>query len=119
MDALDNSLGPIMAIFGAVSLVMSIFFIICTWIIFKKMGEPGWKCLIPIYNGWVSCKHVVGAGWKMFLMGIPVFGLFYSLYFAYKLFDKFGFSTVATILFLLFPFVGLPVAAFSSAEWSE
>lgn len=27
-----------------------------SWFLFKKAGEPGWKSLIPIYNGYVAYK---------------------------------------------------------------
>lgn len=28
------------------------------WMVFKKYGEPGWKALIPIYNGYVEYGKV-------------------------------------------------------------
>ena len=34
--------------------------IIGCWKIFGKFGEPGWKCIIPIYSTWVEYKHT----WK-------------------------------------------------------
>lgn len=37
--------------------------VIATWKIFKKAGEPGWKCLIPIYNTYIMYKIVGMKGW--------------------------------------------------------
>lgn len=119
MDGFNNASDIAGLVFVIFSLAVSIFFLVCSWKIYNKMGEPGWKCIIPIYCVWVLCKHVVGAGWKMFLTIIPIFGTFYALYIQYKLFEKFGFSTITSILFMIFPVVGLPVAAFSDAAWSD
>lgn len=32
--------------------------VIGTWRLFKKMGEPGWKSLIPVYSDYVLYKRV-------------------------------------------------------------
>jgi hypothetical protein len=41
-------------------LVFVVLPFIANWNIYKKMGEPGWKGIIPYYNTYVMCKHV----WK-------------------------------------------------------
>lgn len=33
-----------------ISIVLTVLFIVALWKVFTKAGEPGWKCLIPIYN---------------------------------------------------------------------
>jgi hypothetical protein len=49
---------------GATELVWLVILVIlpliANWNIYKKMGEPGWKGIIPYYNTYVLCKHV----WK-------------------------------------------------------
>ena len=55
------------AVGSLVSLVMGILSIIGGWKMFQKMGEVGWKCLIPFYNTWVEYKHT----WKPAMM-IPI-----------------------------------------------
>ena len=42
--------GATVGIFFMCAFILYILTIIATWKIFKKAGEPGWKCLIPIYN---------------------------------------------------------------------
>ncbi len=37
-------------------IVFWIFQIIAYWKLFTKAGEPGWKSIIPIYNGYVQYK---------------------------------------------------------------
>lgn len=39
-----------------ISLALAVFGIVCMWKVFEKAGEPGWKCLIPIYNAYIFLK---------------------------------------------------------------
>ena len=43
-----------------ISLAVCIIMIIAVWRIYKKAGEPGWACLIPIYNLFVLLRF----SWK-------------------------------------------------------
>jgi len=56
----SSSTGNFLAGMGVGSIILSIaasvFGIICMWRIFVKAGEPGWKCLIPVYNIFVFMK---------------------------------------------------------------
>jgi hypothetical protein len=44
-------------VFGTILLAscmaIVVLMLISGWKIFVKMGEPGWKCLVPYYNMWV------------------------------------------------------------------
>ncbi len=75
------------AIFIAVyiGLVFVIYLLYCfaAWRIFTKMGEKGWKSLIPIYNLYILTKCV--AKKKLFL---PIF-LLYVVMFAASLTNSF------------------------------
>ena len=55
------------AIGTLVSFVMTVLSIVGRWKTFRKMGEPGWKCLIPLYSTWVEYSHT----WNPVMM-IPV-----------------------------------------------
>ena len=58
------------AMFGAAALIAAFYYAILVgvavlqyvgwWKVFVKAGQPGWKCLIPFYNGHVMYKLV----WK-------------------------------------------------------
>ena len=52
-----------------------IFLIASQWIMFKKAGESGWKCLIPIYNIYILCKIARRPKlfWKYMVSSILVF----------------------------------------------
>jgi hypothetical protein len=38
------------------STAISIFSVVCMWMVFEKAGEPGWQAIIPIWNAWVLAK---------------------------------------------------------------
>lgn len=40
------------------AVIIAIFSLITTWIIFKKAGQPGWAAIIPIYNLIIMLKVV-------------------------------------------------------------
>lgn len=44
----------------AIGFILAVFSIIAYWIIYKKAGEKGWKCLIPFYNDYILYKFA----WK-------------------------------------------------------
>ena len=40
------------------SLAITVFTIVCMWMVFEKLGIEGWKCLIPFYNAYVLFKRI-------------------------------------------------------------
>lgn len=49
-----------LAVYLVVALVVVVLILVAQWKIFKKAGEPGWKCLIPIYSQYVQYRFT----WK-------------------------------------------------------
>jgi hypothetical protein len=68
---------------GATELVLLLVFVvlplIANWKIYKKMGEPGWKGIIPYYNTYVMCLHV----WKReifwWIAGLSIAEVFFAV----------------------------------------
>lgn len=52
----------LISLFGIFSVPFTIVFLVleiaADWMIFQKAGEPGWKSIIPVYNGYVSYRIV-------------------------------------------------------------
>jgi len=42
------------------------------WNVLKKMGEPGWKSFIPIYNNYVLYKHIWGTNYFFMSLGVNI-----------------------------------------------
>lgn len=94
--------------------------IVTGWLMFEKMGEPGWKILIPFYNYYTYLKHTYRSPLLMlFLTIIPVAGLFVVVINLYRLSKAFGYGVLFTILWLFIPFAAQAIIAFGSAEYNQ
>lgn len=83
-----------------VCLTLSILTVVSIWMIFEKAAEPGWKCLIPIYNLYIFFRITWRNGWYFLLMFIPfvnlIIGIVTTLKLA-KVFDKDGWFALGLI----------------------
>lgn len=66
--------GATLGMIVALGLILFILFVIASWRIFKKAGEPGWKALIPIYNTYIMFKIVNMKNWFWWILGLSVVG---------------------------------------------
>ena len=60
-------------VLSLISLAISILSLVAMWKIFVKANEPGWKCLIPIYNGYMVYK-IAWQGKKFWMVFLYMFG---------------------------------------------
>jgi hypothetical protein len=83
----------------AIIVVLTVSF----WKVFEKAGQPGWACLIPIYNLYVLLKIAGRPGWWILLMIIPLVNIVVSLLVAIDVAKAFGQSAAwgVILLFLL------------------
>lgn len=116
---LGGLLGFGAAIYLLLFFVVFAFILVCQWKVYKKMGEEGWISLIPIYNVWVICKHAWGNGWMMFTYLIPLVGGIMSMVTYFKLFQKFGKSTLFCVFGMFFTPVMMAICAFDSSEFDD
>ena len=100
-----------------VGLFVSVIFIISTWKMYEKAGEPGWASIIPFYNSYIFYKIATGHGWAFLLTFIPCVGLIYQIYATYKLAQNFGKGVGFTIGLLLVPFVFFPIMGFDDSQF--
>lgn len=94
-----------------------VFLVASIWKIYVKAGEPGWTCLIPIYNLYIFLKIIGRPWWWIILAVIPIVSLVLLItpFDLAKRFDKgvgFGFG----LLFLGFIFY--PILGFGDAEYT-
>ncbi len=104
--------------------------IIAMWRIFEKMGEAGWKAIIPIYNYWVLCEAVGKPGWwaLTFLLGlVPILNLILwivplvlSIIVLLELGKGFGKDAVWSIfLLVVFSIIGMLILGFGSDKFDK
>ena len=117
-SAMDATLGIFSAAMGFMSIVIgaiSLMMFIAMWQMLKKMGEPGWYAIIPLFNMFVIAKHSFGNGWAMFVTMIPVVG---APWFFMQLFKGFGVDTVPALLLAIFAApIGMLVFGFNKSSW--
>lgn len=87
-----------------------VFAILTTISIYMKGGYSGFVSFVPFYGQYAYFDIALGNGWLFLITFIPVVGFVYLLYTTYKIGKCFGKSGALT---LLFPFIMLPIIAFS------
>lgn len=108
-----------LGIFLFLYLAVMVLFIASGWIIFKKAGKPGWAVLIPIYNIIVLLEILNKPIWWIILLLIPFVNFIVSLLLLHRLAQSFGKEIGFTLGLIFFPFIFVPVLAFSSAEYNK
>lgn len=109
-DSSYSILAGLSAIPMIISLLLSIFSIVCYWKIFEKAGIEGWKAIIPFYNFYCMIKIAGLPGWTFVLVLIPCVGMVFALILLYKLGSHFGGSAMG-LLFLV-PLVNFGAQAY-------
>jgi hypothetical protein len=98
-------------------LAIVVFMIASMWKVFTKAGQPGWGCLIPIYNVYLICKIAGKPGWWVLLYLIPIVSIIISIIvmidFARAFGKGAGFGLGLAFLGLIF----FPILAFGSAQY--
>jgi hypothetical protein len=106
--------GPVFWIFY---LAFTILILAAWWKIFTKAGQPGWACIIPIYNLYIWCKIVGRPWWWILLMLIPLVNFIIAIILLIDLAKSFGKGVGFGIGLLLLPFIFFPILGFGSAQY--
>jgi len=109
------------AFFGIVLFVFYLafiaFYIVVGWKIFEKAGQPGWACIIPIYNGIVFLQIAGRPIWWILLFLIPVVNIVMTFIVYIDFCRKFGKDTLFGVLTVFFGAITMPILAFGSAQY--
>ncbi|MBP7809818.1 MAG: hypothetical protein KA163_11035 [Bacteroidia bacterium] len=95
------------------------FVIISHWKIFAKAGQPGWACLIPIYNFLIILKIVNKPWWWIFLMLIPIANIVFMIIIIHRLSLSFGKSGGFTVGLIFLNIVFYGILAFDSSVYKK
>jgi hypothetical protein len=94
-----------------------ILLIVAMWKVFSKAGQPGWACIIPIYNIYVLCKIAGRPGWWVLLMLIPFVNFIILIIVDIDIAKAFGKGVGFGIGLILLPFIFYPILGFGSAQY--
>jgi len=87
------------------------------WRLFSKAGEPGWKCIVPIYGAIVMLKIVGRPWWWLVLLLVPVVNLIPSVMLCFDLAKAFGKGAGAGLGILLLGPIFILWLAFGDAQY--
>lgn len=115
MNEADAAAGA--GIVGIIYLAIIIVTIIGCWKAYSKAGQPGWSCIIPIYNMIVWLQICGRPIWWFILLLIPLVNIIFFLIVCIDFAKSFGKGAGYGIGIFLIPFVFLPMIGFGSATY--
>lgn len=101
-----------------VGLLIFILIIAGVWKTYEKAGQPGWGCLIPIYNGILLLKIAGRPLWWIILMIIPFVGIIVAFIVMIDVARNFGKGTGFGIGLTLLGFIFFPILGFGDAQYN-
>ncbi len=110
----DVQAGPLPMLIG---LAVFVFVIASVWKVFAKAGEPGWACLVPIYNIIVYLKIAGKPLWWVILFFIPLVNFIFALLASLGLAKNFGKGAGFGLGLFFLGFIFVPILAFGDAKF--
>ena len=92
-----------------------IFQIAAHWKVFEKAGQPGWACIIPIYNIYIMTKIGGKPGWWTVLIIFLPF--IFGIWLINMISKSFGKDEVYTLGLLILGIIFWPILGFGSAKY--
>jgi len=117
----DTGVGVLGAVAGLGFMLLWLAFVllivVSLWKVFTKAGEPGWACLVPIYNIVVLLKIAGKPVWWILLMLIPLVNFVVAIIVSIGVAERFGKSTGFGIGLALLSPIFYPILAFGDARY--
>jgi hypothetical protein len=102
---------------GSLELALIVFLIVTFWKIFEKAGQPGWACIIPIYNAIIWLKIAGKPWWWIFFVLTGPFALIWYIWGINMVSKSFGKDEGYTVGLVLLGIVFWPILAFGDATY--
>lgn len=100
-----------------ICIVFAVIVIAGIWKTFQKANQPGWACIVPIYNMYVMLKIGGKPGWWLILFFIPLVNIIFMIW-TYNMISKsFGKDEGFTIGLVLLGFIFWPILGFGDATY--
>jgi uncharacterized membrane protein YoaK (UPF0700 family) len=87
------------------------------WKVFAKAGQPGWGCLIPIYNLVLLVRIAGKPGIWVLLAFIPVVNFVICILLAIEVAKKFGRGAGFGVGLAFLPMIFYPIRGFGDARY--
>ncbi len=110
-----NGIGA--AIFLLVYLGVIIIAIAGFWRTLEKAGQPGWACIVPIYNLIVLLRIADKPVWWLILMFIPFVNIIVSIIVFISIAEHFGKGAGFGLGLAFLGFIFFPILGFGDAQY--
>lgn len=100
-----------------ISLIASLFMVVCLWKIYSKAGKPGWGSIVPLYNTYLLFEIAMGNGWLFLLSLVPFVNIVIGIMVYFKLAGSFGKSAAYAFGLLFLPIIFFPMLAFGNTKY--
>jgi len=100
-------------------LAIIIVAIAAQWKVFEKAGQPGWACLIPIYNIYIMTQIGKKPGWWVLMLLVPIANIVFAIMIIHSISEKFGKDAGFTVGLVLLGIVFWPILAFGDATYED
>jgi hypothetical protein len=87
------------------------------WKTFTKAGQPGWGCIIPIYNVYLLTKIAGRPWWWLLLMFIPLVNLVIFIIIYIDVAKGFGKGVGFALGLVFLGFIFFPILGFGDAQY--
>ncbi|MPM07751.1 hypothetical protein SDC9_54058 [bioreactor metagenome] len=103
-----------------VYLVIMIFLVIVPmWKIFTKAGQPGWACLVPIYNLYVMTLIAKKpAWWLIMILIVPIANFIFLIMLLHAISTNFGKGVGFTLGLIFLSAIFIPILGYGSAQYN-
>jgi len=101
-------------------LAIIVLMIASQWKVFTKAGQPGWACLVPIYNIYIMTQIAKKPGWWLaIILLVPIVNIVFLIMLIDAISKAFGKDTGFTIGLLLLGIVFWPILGFGDAQYID
>ena len=94
-----------------------VFVVAAQWITYQKANQPGWACLVPIYNIIVLCEIAQKPTWWVAMMFIPFANLVFLIMLMNGVSKSFGKDEGFTVGLVLLSPIFWAILAWGDAQY--
>lgn len=88
------------------------------WRVSSKAGQPGWACLIPIYNIYIMTLIAKKTGWWLaIILLVPLVNLVFAIMLLNGVAKAFGKTEGFTVGMIFLPINFWPILGFGDAQY--
>ncbi|MGC4038865.1 MAG: DUF5684 domain-containing protein [Chitinophagaceae bacterium] len=98
-------------------LALGLIVIVSQWKVFTKAGQPGWACIVPIYNIYIMTKIAGKPGWWVLMYFIPFVNFIFAIWLTNMISKSFGKDEGFTVGLILLGIIFWPILGFGSATY--